>query len=197
MVAGPFTSLVLAAAFYVLGLATAANPYWNASAMYMAYMNVVLALFNLLPGYPLDGGRILRAAFWALTNNFRRATTWATHAGYGIALLFVAAGVFLFWANEYFSGVWIIFIGWYLGYVARQSYVQSILADPTAASNQKTVPIGKKYPVRVINRSPSPTYSSTLFLMGMGQSGKRILLPEPVRVQNCREDVIEVERAGD
>jgi Zn-dependent protease len=122
--AGPLTSLGLAVAFTGIGLSGYFNPYISSAAQYLGQMNIVLALFNLLPGFPLDGGRILRSALWQWLKDFRRATHWATHAGIGMAILFVVLGIVMMFWGDMFSGGWIAFIGWYLGTTAREGYRQ-------------------------------------------------------------------------
>jgi Zn-dependent protease len=136
--AGPGTSLALAAIFSVVGWSGLLGSYGSAAGLYLGQMNVILALFNLLPGFPLDGGRILRAGLWRWLNDFQRATSLATYAGFGIAVLFVAAGVFFMWRGDFFSGGWVAFVGWYLGMAARDGYRQVDLApdrDEKAAVN--------------------------------------------------------------
>ncbi|MGE5221561.1 MAG: site-2 protease family protein [Omnitrophica WOR_2 bacterium] len=124
VVAGPFTSLILAALFHVLSVATPAYAPISGGAQYLSRINVILAVFNLIPGFPLDGGRILRAAIWKVLRDFTRATRWATNAGFGIAFLFVAAGATFMWLGNVIGGLWIAFIGGYLGLVARGARLQ-------------------------------------------------------------------------
>ena len=91
--AGPLVSLALAIFFYsVQPLAAGVEPLFGL-AKYLTYINLALALFNLVPGYPLDGGRVLRAIVWAATGNMRRSTLIAANGGRLIAFLFIFAGV--------------------------------------------------------------------------------------------------------
>ena len=92
-IAGPIVSLFLAGIFYLLKLATASVIPLLAIASYMAYLNLTLVLFNLIPGFPLDGGRVFRAILWGTTHSFRKATNIAANVGRGFAFLFIIAGV--------------------------------------------------------------------------------------------------------
>ena len=85
-------------------------------------MNLLLAAFNLVPGFPLDGGRLLRSAIWKATGNLRRATRIASVAGQGAGWLLVAAGVVALLAGNLAGGIWYAFIGWFLVQAARSSY---------------------------------------------------------------------------
>jgi CBS domain-containing protein len=94
-------------------------------------MNVILAVFNLIPGFPLDGGRIFRALVWQRTNDYHRATRIATKVGRGIAYAFMAGGLALiiFLPQYWLNGIWLVFIGWFLNDAARASYQQVLLRD--------------------------------------------------------------------
>ncbi len=104
---------------------------WQAAAVvsdHMALLNLALALFNLLPGFPLDGGRLLRAFVWKTTGNLQTATRIATSAGKWLGYLIVAGGIFLLVSRgEFVSGLWLIFIGWFLSNAATASYQQLLL----------------------------------------------------------------------
>ncbi len=133
VVAGPFTSMFLAAFFSVLSNLTAFNPAISASALYLSRLNLVLALFNLIPGFPLDGGRILRAVFWKLNHDFFKATRWATYAGIAIALMFIGGGVVMAMTGNFMGGIWMAFIGIYLGNAAYQSYRMTVAEEAELA----------------------------------------------------------------
>jgi Zn-dependent protease len=129
-IVGPLTSLALAGIFYGLHLLLAStNQILAASLMWwLAWINVVLAVFNLIPGFPLDGGRIFRAIVWVRTHDYHRATLIATKVGRGIAYAFIAGGVALILIlHAWFNGLWLILIGWFLNYTARASYQQVLL----------------------------------------------------------------------
>jgi Zn-dependent protease len=118
--AGPATSLVLAAFFYGLKPLFAGVGPLAAMAEYLAYINLALALLNLLPGYPLDGGRILRALVWKSTGDLDRATVAAANVGRVFAFMLIFAGVLQVFAGNLGGGIWIAFIGWILDSAARE-----------------------------------------------------------------------------
>src|SRR5215211_657129 len=89
---------------------------------YLAWTNLLLAGFNLVPGFPLDGGRLLRAAIWKTTGNLARATRTASLSGQAVGWLLVAAGVASLLAGDLAGGIWFAFIGWFLVQAARSSY---------------------------------------------------------------------------
>ena len=131
-VVGPLTSLALAGIFYALHLLLAsANQVLAASLMqWLALINVLLAVFNLIPGFPLDGGRIFRAFVWHKTHDYHRATRVASRVGRGIAYAFITGGIVLiFVLQRWFDGMWLILIGWFLNDAARASYQQVLLRD--------------------------------------------------------------------
>ncbi|HKO03290.1 MAG TPA: site-2 protease family protein [Candidatus Acidoferrales bacterium] len=131
-IAGPIVSFVLAALFAALQMAFAGAESLFALAKYLAFINAMLASFNLIPGFPLDGGRVFRAIVWGFTKNFRRATLIAATVGRFIAFLFIAFGVWQVFSGHVANGVWIIFIGWFLDTAAvaqtQQQMLQGFLA---------------------------------------------------------------------
>ena len=138
-VAGPLSSCVLAGGFYLLQLASPDGSIRHEIGGWLSLVNFSLAMFNLVPGFPLDGGRILRAILWGATGSFLRATRIASRTGeaIGFALIAVGVGAALFGRRAMFGGLWTAFIGWFLLNMARQSYAQakaeSTLAGLTAA----------------------------------------------------------------
>jgi Zn-dependent protease/CBS domain-containing protein len=112
-ITGPIVSLALAVFFSVVqpGVATI-QPLWGL-AKYLAYINFALVLFNLIPGYPLDGGRVFRAIVWAITKNMRRATLIAANVGRFFGYIFIFIGVWQMFTGN-FGGLWIAFIGWFV-----------------------------------------------------------------------------------
>lgn len=120
-IAGPLVSIGLAglfgAAWLVFGDASE-----QAAALlgYLAYVNFILVLFNMIPGFPLDGGRVLRAAIWRGTGDLRRATRIASGIGVGIGTLFVVAGLVLIVTGYLVNGIWAVVIGWFLQSAAQQ-----------------------------------------------------------------------------
>lgn len=131
-VVGPLASLVMGGIFYGLSiLLTQAQQILIAHSMqWLAIINVILALFNLIPGFPLDGGRVFRAIIWRKTGNYHQATHIATKVGQGIAYAFMIGGLaFIFVTHIWLNGLWLIFIGWFLRDAARASYQQALLCD--------------------------------------------------------------------
>ena len=126
-VVGPITSLLLAGIFGgVWYLLDASDSTLGVVLFLLAWANLTLGAFNILPGYPLDGGRVLRAAIWGLTGNRRRGTYVATRAGQAIGGLTVILGVVMGVFGSALDGVWIILVGGFLFSVATASYRQEI-----------------------------------------------------------------------
>jgi CBS domain-containing protein len=128
-IVGPLSSLALAGIFVALarlfsfaGLAPAA-----VVAGTLAMLNLVLAVFNMVPAFPLDGGRVLRAVLWRVTGDPYRATRWATWVGRGFGWLLIGYGFFLFVSGIQFAGVWGIFLGWFLSGAATSAAEQNEL----------------------------------------------------------------------
>jgi Zn-dependent protease len=122
-IAGPATSLALSAAFAGLAIALAtvrALAIAVSVAWWLAAINLLLGVFNLLPGAPLDGGRVLRAYLWRRHGDSVRAGIGAAHAGRVVALILIALGLAEFLARGLFSGVWLAFIGWFIFAASRE-----------------------------------------------------------------------------
>jgi Zn-dependent protease/predicted transcriptional regulator len=149
-VVGPVTSLILGV--ILLGLAgVSAGPIDSMTAstgvlaqlnplttllLWLGSTNLLLGIFNLIPGFPLDGGRVLRSILWAITGNLRRATRWASIVGQLIAWLLILAGISIafgadipYLGSGFVNGLWIAFIGWFLNSAAIQSYQQLVVQD--------------------------------------------------------------------
>jgi Zn-dependent protease len=136
-IAGPMTSFALAVIFGLLGgVSTSVAPIF-AMVKYLAYINGTLALFNLIPGFPLDGGRVFRAIVWGITHNLRRATEIAAAIGRVVAFLFILFGVWQILQGNWANGLWIAFIGWFLENAAvgqvQQQRTHFLLAGHTVA----------------------------------------------------------------
>ena len=125
-VVGPLTSFALAAFFWEIEPLVAPLPMLFAMVKYLAFLNLILAVFNLFPGFPLDGGRALRAAVWKFTGNYRRATIASAVSGrfFGFVLIFI--GVWMALTGAFFNGLWTAFIGWYLESAAGSQFQQEI-----------------------------------------------------------------------
>ena len=127
-IAGPATSLALAAGFFLVWLVGRGNPYLAAPMIWLARINLILAVFNMIPGFPLDGGRVLRSIIWKFTGNFLRSTRIASGAGQLIAFGFIGVGILTVLQGNLFNGLWLAFIGWFLQNAAATSYAQANLS---------------------------------------------------------------------
>lgn len=141
-VAGPFTSLALGGLFQLLGMATSgqAEPV-AAGAFYLARINLALGIFNLLPGFPMDGGRVFRSIVWAVTGNYQKSTRIAAWLGQAFAYLMIIGGVVMVLMGN-FDGLWLALIGWFIDNAASSSYrqvrLQEQLRGHTAADLMRT-----------------------------------------------------------
>jgi Zn-dependent protease/CBS domain-containing protein len=128
--AGPASSLLLGGVFYGIAyLCNGWNVYLYALTSYLSLINLILAAFNMIPGFPLDGGRVLRAIVWLTTGSYLRATKIATTAGYIISVVFIVGGILIFFIWGYFDGLWLVFIGFFLNGAARVNYQQTMLRE--------------------------------------------------------------------
>lgn len=150
-IVGPITSLLLGAIFLFLGglaagpiemepeapeeLFSALNPLATLL-MWLGPINIILGLFNLVPGFPLDGGRVLRAIMWGITGNLRQATRWASGAGQVFAWALIITGFAMMlgiqvpvFGSGFVSGIWLAFIGWFLNNAALVSYRQLLVRE--------------------------------------------------------------------
>ena len=135
-IVGPLTSLAIGAA--CLAIERLAFPRAGsepaapvaALLIWLGRINLILAVFNMIPGYPLDGGRVLRSVIWGISRSQQRATRWAAYTGQAVAFLFILYGLWGFFTGKnYGGGLWIAFIGWFLLDAARGSYAQMEIAS--------------------------------------------------------------------
>ncbi len=134
-VIGPITSSVIG--LVCLGIALLSG--WNlmgesetpimAMLVWLGYVNIALAIFNMIPGFPMDGGRVFRAIAWQFTGNADKATKIASATGQYLAISFIFFGILLFFNGAGFGGLWIAFIGWFLLNAAKASYLQVELTE--------------------------------------------------------------------
>ncbi len=125
-IAGPMGSFVLAivfgvAWFFSRGVAVIEEPL-----RYLALINIVLGVFNLIPGFPLDGGRVLRSIIWKATDSLKRATYIAMISGRVVGFLLIGLGIFFIFRGNFMGGIWFAFIGWFLQSSAYMSYRQTL-----------------------------------------------------------------------
>ncbi|MBI2910732.1 MAG: site-2 protease family protein [Chloroflexi bacterium] len=129
-IVGPFCSMGIALLFALAWLAVSPfNRPLAALASSLAFINLTLGLFNLLPGFPLDGGRVLRALVWGWTGSMARATRLAARAGQAIGYLLILGGLLLALRGDLMNGLWLVFVGWFLENVAASSYRQAGLSQ--------------------------------------------------------------------
>jgi Zn-dependent protease/predicted transcriptional regulator len=127
---GPLTNLVIGAVCYLIQLPLRGSNYpLGGILFYLAVTNVLLGLFNLVPGYPLDGGRVLHSIVWRITGNVRQATRIASMTGQVIAYLFILLGIWILFAGDILDGIWFGFIGWFLLSAAQSANAQGMLTS--------------------------------------------------------------------
>jgi len=140
-IAGPVVSLVLALGF--VGLASIGHhndwpPVVVVMCGYLGFINLLVLAFNLVPAFPLDGGRVLRSILWTTTGSLRRATRWASMAGQVFAWLLIGWGVVQFFSGNWVGGVWLGLIGLFLSSAAQGGYQQVVMRQALAGE-----PVGR------------------------------------------------------
>ena len=125
-IAGPAASFILALIFWTIWILTKNIKPVGEPVKYLAIFNVALGAFNILPGYPLDGGRVLRSIIWKVTGNLMRATYIASTAGRVLGFIIIAVGIFFIFTGNFINGLWFAFIGWFLQSSAQMGYRQLI-----------------------------------------------------------------------
>jgi Zn-dependent protease/predicted transcriptional regulator len=135
-IAGPLSSFFLALVFYLGSLFIAEGG--KALFSYLAQINLILGVFNLIPGFPMDGGRILRANLWRKTQDYVYATQKASSWGKGIGLIFIFYGVFSIFGG-FPGGLWMMLIGWFVYAAAQTSYQQASLQEVLSGVKVKDI----------------------------------------------------------
>ena len=133
-VVGPSASLVIGGIFlgiyFLLRSSTSlAAQFVTGISFWLGYINIFLGAFNLIPGFPLDGGRVLRSMIWARNNDLRRSTRIASNAGRAVGFIFIGVGIFLIFTSYWFDGIWLALIGWFLESAATGSYQQLLMQE--------------------------------------------------------------------
>jgi Zn-dependent protease len=128
-VAGPISSVVIGIICYIIYRVTRGA--WSRPIegvlVYLAFINVVLAGFNMIPAYPLDGGRVLRAALWSWKKDIRWATRLSSRIGSGFGIVLIILGAFDFITGNFIGGIWLFLIGLFLRSVSQGSYQQLLM----------------------------------------------------------------------
>ncbi len=139
-IVGPLTSLVLAGIFWGLARTVPDKTTPLAAVLsYLALINLVLAVFNLLPGFPLDGGRVLRSILWGVTGSLSKATNVAAMGGRLLGWGLIAFGLFQLLSGAYLNGLWTAFIGWFLSSAADASQKELTLREHLTGIKVKDV----------------------------------------------------------
>ena len=136
-IAGPASSFLLSMIFFVV-YQVVTGQVERALFRYLSTLNLIVAAFNLIPGFPMDGGRVLRAYLWKKSNDFYYATRKASHYGQKIALFFIIFGLFSIFAGLP-GGLWLMLIGWFLHTSAQASYQQASLQQTLSSVKVKDI----------------------------------------------------------
>jgi Zn-dependent protease/CBS domain-containing protein len=133
-VVGPLASLVIGGIFLGIyfqlrSVDTFAAQFITGIAYWLGIINLFLGVFNLIPGFPLDGGRVLRSLIWWRSHNLRSATRIASNAGRVVGFLFIFGGIYLIFTGNWFNGIWLALIGWFLESAAVGSYQQLLMQE--------------------------------------------------------------------
>jgi Zn-dependent protease len=212
-IVGPLTSIGLGVIFLFLSGAMAAgldvvagNPLralalldpFSTLLLWLGPINIILGIFNLIPGFPLDGGRVLRSIIWAANRNLRQATQWASWVGQLVAWAFILAGISMifglsipFLGSGFIDGLWLAFIGWFLNNAAIQSYRQVVVED-----------VLEGVTIAQVMRKDPPTVSSNIsvsalvhdHIMGTDEHAFPVMDNDQLTGIVCIEDVRKVPR---
>jgi Zn-dependent protease/predicted transcriptional regulator len=197
-IAGPIASLIIG--FSCLGIALGLG--WQRSTephtaaigvlVWLGYINIALAFFNMIPGFPLDGGRVLRSLVWAITKNADRSTRIAARVGQVVAFLFILDGIWRYFSGAGFGGLWIAFIGWFLMDAAKASYAE---VGTTAALRGMRVDDVMSRDCVIVNRGMSLRDFVDIYLLKTGQrcfavedQGRLVGIITPRDVSNISRD---------
>ena len=129
-IAGPGVSFILMGIFAFIYIMTSRGHFLAGAGpvlKYLAFVNGILGAFNLIPGFPLDGGRLLRAAIWKATGSLRRSTYVATRVGGIVGIAFIAIGFLSVFRGQFIYGLWMVMIGFFLRQAAEASYFQVVM----------------------------------------------------------------------
>lgn len=140
-IAGPAASLVLAILFYASAavVSNTAHPVADSVLAYLALINLVLLGFNMIPGFPLDGGRVFRAIWWWRTGDLNRATKVASNIGKGFALFLIVTGFMQIFVGNFVGGLWFVFIGVFVQQAAESGYQQVVIKKALSGLKVKDI----------------------------------------------------------
>jgi Zn-dependent protease/predicted transcriptional regulator len=133
-IVGPLSSLVLGGIFFGIyfgwrNVDTFAVQFITAVVYWLGYINLALGVFNLIPGFPLDGGRVLRSLIWWRSGNLKNATKIASNAGRAVGFILIFIGIYLVFTGDWIEGIWLALIGWFLESAAVGSYQQLLMQE--------------------------------------------------------------------
>lgn len=212
-IAGPITSLVLGAVFIFLGGLAAGDVRIDPQEpqrvlaqlgpvstllFWLGPVNIILGLFNLVPGFPLDGGRVLRAVLWGATRNLRLATRWASNMGQAFAWVLMITGFAMMFGMQVpifgtglIGGLWLAFIGWFLNNAALMSYRQLLIKE-----SLEDVPVARLMKTDVVTLDPDTSVRAFVdeYLLHSDQRAYPVLEDERFAGLVCQQDVRKVER---
>jgi Zn-dependent protease len=224
-IAGPLVTLAIAIACYAIGVATTgADEFWramrledqaNTSAVtavlaWLASINAFVLVFNLVPAFPLDGGRVARAIAWKVSGDRNRATRAAARLGQGFSYVFIALGIALLIAGDPVGGIWLALIGFILGQAARGAVVQTEFAS--RIEGLRVADVMDEEPVAIREDASVERALDEYFLryrwpwfpvvdhyqrfLGLVERGAADAVPEPVRASSTVRDVFEADSTG-
>jgi Zn-dependent protease len=224
-IAGPLVTLGIAVACIVVGVAAAGSHDFEQAmrlrrqadtsglvsvVAWLGSVNLIILAFNLIPAFPLDGGRVARAIAWKVTGDRNRATRAAARLGQGFSYVFIAVGIAIFLTGDPISGIWLALIGFILGQAARGAVVQTEFAsriegirvadvmdeEPVAIPEDATVERAlDEYFLRY--RWPwFPVVDTYERFLGLVERGAADAVPEPVRGSSVVRDVFEADSSG-
>jgi Zn-dependent protease len=186
-VVGPLSSFFLAIIFLLISLlAVPFSGPLKTCAFLLFNTNLILGVFNLLPGFPMDGGRVFRSIIWKVTGDLKKATRIASLTGQGIAFFLIALGIFRFLRSD-FGGLWFVLIGWFLHNAATRGYNQVMIksaleglkARDLMNTDFETVPAG--LPVKNLVDDYILKKQERVFLVTVGGDLKGIVCLEDVK----------------
>jgi len=201
-VAGPACSLLLGGFFFLVFYLTAnLNEQIAAVSFWLAQVNIMLAVFNLIPGFPLDGGRVFRSLMWRFTGDYQRSTRIATRVGQIVGYIFILAGITAAvirpFGMDWFNGIWLAFIGWFLSTTATSSYRQvkwqASLKNLSASEvmTSEIIPVPGTISVYHLVRDYILTHGNRVFLVAeSGEVGGAVSLDEIKNVPETERETV-------
>ena len=188
-VVGPASSVVLAVVFWVLLQAiSGTNSQVEALFQYLAFINLALAIFNLIPAFPMDGGRVLKAAVWQATGSLPKANAVATTTGSLLGYGLIGVGIIIaFTTGNFLSGLWLVFIGWFIQSAAsstrQQFHVQTALSGLTVgdAMREQVPTVGPGVTVQALLEEYVTREFERVYLVSLGDTFQGLVSVSDIR----------------